>query len=440
MPIMQNPIWVAQQQAQSGLPPLPPGVTLQQIDGGPTYYASNSLTYAVSAGWDSPSFFPIGDDYCFYPANNPATFFDVGLNFTHRVTTDTDLTLLRDNNIWAILEGVGTNYGSETIGWHIEEPGSWSSIQDQVGTSGVLTGRLLQASFTWDEFVYGGLSGTPGDGSMNADMSSPISTPYGNVHLNIPGADIYWFAGSTVTGGGGVPYEGQVMYGTSAVLTADQCARGCHYGDMVDSMRQWVTTYPAPIIAPYIETEDGLVGTGSREITPPELNWAVWSTIIHGVRGILYFGTTSNFGSGPTFGFSQSILPGQSISMYNQVKATNGLIKQLAPVINSPAALGYVNVTPPPVVLSATTADSGIETMAKYYTSGGTLSNGFYIFSDTRDSETATNIPATFTTAGNYTGPVTVVNESRTVAASSGVFADTFANGATVHIYYIPLA
>ena len=39
---------------------LPSGVTLQQIDGGPNYYANNGFTYAVNAGWDSPSFFPIG--------------------------------------------------------------------------------------------------------------------------------------------------------------------------------------------------------------------------------------------------------------------------------------------------------------------------------------------------------------------------------------------
>jgi len=40
-------------------PTLPSGVTLQQIDGGPTYYASNGFTYAANAGWDNPSFIPI---------------------------------------------------------------------------------------------------------------------------------------------------------------------------------------------------------------------------------------------------------------------------------------------------------------------------------------------------------------------------------------------
>ena len=39
---------------------LPPGVTLQHIDGGPTYYADHGFTNAVNMGWDSPNFFPIG--------------------------------------------------------------------------------------------------------------------------------------------------------------------------------------------------------------------------------------------------------------------------------------------------------------------------------------------------------------------------------------------
>src|SRR5579862_9048323 len=60
-------------------PSLPTGVTLQQIDGGPNYYCSNGFTYACSStfngmSWDDPRFFPIGDDYPFYPSNSTATF------------------------------------------------------------------------------------------------------------------------------------------------------------------------------------------------------------------------------------------------------------------------------------------------------------------------------------------------------------------------------
>ena len=325
---------------------LPAGVTLRQIDGGPNYYCSNGFTYACSSSfngmsWDDPKFFPIIDDYSFYPSNSTATFKDLGLNTTDRVTSDTDMSVLRNAGIWAILDSLNTNYGPETVGWHIEEPGSWSSsggITDQASVfAGKTAGRFFQPSFTWNQFNYGGVSGTPCGSTMAATMSCTSGMPGGN-RLNIPSDDIYWFACSTTSFC--QDYTGKITYGLSTNATSDQLARGSNYGDMVDQMRGWLTS-PAQSApnCPYIETEDGLVGTGSHEINPPEFNWAVWSTIVHGARCILYFGTTSNFGSVPTFGFSQSILPGQTISMYNQAKATNTLIKNLAPM-NTPGVDG----------------------------------------------------------------------------------------------------
>ena len=73
----------------------------------------------------------------------------------------------------------------------------------------------------------------------------------------------------------------------------------------------------------------------------------------------------------------------------------------------------------------------GLEVMAKD-------DNGqFYIFADTRDSETQTNIPATFTIADPNATSVTVVGENRTIPVVNGVFTDTFATAATVHIYQV---
>lgn len=49
-----------------------------------------------------------------------------------------------------------------------------------------------------------------------------------------------------------------------------------------------------------------------------------------------------------------------------------------------------------------------------------------------------TNQPATFILADNYTRPVTVYNESRTVQATNGVFQDSFADANAIHIYQVP--
>lgn len=460
---------------------LPTGVTLQAIDGESltgsnanaattnthSYYGGNGFTNAANASfngmsWDDPRFFPIGDDFPFYSVNSTTTFKSLGLNLAHRMTGDATYSMLNTAGIWALPQpgdGTGTP-GAETVGFHIEEPADWSTIESLVQSEGSLaSGRFQQASFTWNQLHYGTVSGAPGDSTMRYVMGSPIAvTGVGNVTLNIPGSDIYWFAGSTVTDDCGPTYEGAQIYGTGATtgacgtkMTADQMARGDHYGDMTDIMRTWLVSpaVPAPIIAPYIETEDGLLGdTGKREILPQEFNWAVMSSVVHGARGMLYFGTTSNFGSGSTFGFSESVLSGASVSMYDQAIATNTLVTNLAPLINSPFALNYALVTPAGYVYPASALNygngltNGIDIMAKWYTGGtysnatGTFSNGFYIFTTVRGSESQSNINATFTLAGSPNKTIPVVGESRNVSTNgSGVFTDTFANAYTIHIY-----
>ena len=207
---------------------------------------------------------------------------------------------------------------------------------------------------------------------------------------------------------------------------------------MVDILRSYQTTNPAPIAVFIEDGEPGNNGTDADYITPPELNWAAWSSIIHGARQIIYFNhsfTGSNeFDDNVSQAFYQTVQPGQKISIYGQIKSTDAEIEQLAPVINSPFADGYVTVNgstsyvfPTPDLSLA----GGLEVMAKDY-------NGqFYIFADTRDPETTTNIPATFTIADKNATSVTVVNENRTIAVVNGVFTDTFATAATVHIYEV---
>jgi len=425
-------------------PPLPPGVTLRAIDGGAAYYAANGFTDAVSGGWDDLSFFPVASDYSFYPSHDPAVFQSLGLNFSTRVTSDASLPALRAAGIAVVNGGdTVTGLGSETVGWNIDEPGDWATITGAAATFAGYggTGRFLHVNFTWNQFVYGGIGDPCGgsDDQMTDTVSCETGMPASLPHINLVSADIYWFAGST---GDALPHQCALIYGLGSDATADQMARGSNYGDMIDQMRGWLITYPAPCGA-YIETEDALFGPPDREILPQEWNWAVWSQIVHGARWILNFGTTSNFGSQATFGFSETVLSGASVSMFDQATATNALIADLAPVINSPFALGYASVTPAGYTFPVAhlVLDNGIEVMAKYYTGGtysnsaGTFHNGFYVFACVRGSAAQTGITATFTTTGGYSGPVTVMNESRTVTASGGVFTDTFATAYDVHIY-----
>src|SRR5262249_40676281 len=149
------------------------------------------------------------------------------------------------------------------------------------------------------------------------------------------------------------------------IATPDQTRRATNYGLLINNQRAGASLGNTPVFAfienggPYAENT-----TAASYITPPELNAAVWASIIAGARGIIYFnhcfggpanGSQDNFANA----YFRRVQSGQTISIYNQAKATNALVKQLAPVINSPSAVGYVTVNP------AAGQFAGFDTMAK---------------------------------------------------------------------------
>ena len=435
-------------------PQLPPGVTLQQIDGGPTYYASNGLTDAAAMGWDNPNFFAIGPfDSAYTSQTDVNTWSALGWN-TDFGDGGVTLSLAASNGISVIEQNYTGSLPSNVVGLiTMDEPSTFAQgVSTPLSTTAnsIQDGRFWWMNNTWSWDAGYSLSGAPAPGTPASILSDLITTPDGTKRqVDINSIDMYWFAGSRdpswngyMLGSGGA---GQQLYHLSSGMTADQAQRGSNYGDMIDIERGYVGD-SKPIFA-FVEDGDPFSGdtNGSSYITPPELNWATWSSLIHGARGVIYFDHSF---SGPGSGnvgvensYFQTVQPGQTISIYNQIKATDALVEQLAPVLNSPFALNYVTVkdnAPQDAGLPSYTFGSGVdltqgglEVMAKDY-------NGqFYIFADTRDSETRTNIPATFTIADPNATSVTVVGENRTIAVVNGVFTDTFATAATVHIYEV---
>jgi hypothetical protein len=453
---------------------LPPGVTLSPIDGGPNYYGGNGFTYAHNAGWDSPGFFPSGPFYCTMASQFDANIFlDVGWNFCDRTQGDVNLPLMTPNHLWAVVADNGgpetTPLGPETVGLlAADEPACWTGCGqggnmpfDALSTApnSQQDGRFWETHTTWNQYVYGPPSATPG-GTMQAYLTDLVTTPNGTQrHIDQNESDMYWFNNAYEAQNGSLyttPYQGGLIYNLTGAgsppngeMSPGQMRCGCRYGDQIDWDRGFQTA-SLPIMA-IIEDGNSTADSRSVYITPPEMNWAAWSSIIHGARGISWFDHTffgpgiSNHDlqdTGPASSTYRTVQPGQTISIYNQMKASDGLISQMAPEINSPVANGYVTTNLPVQIPCASTscifgangAPVGIETRA---TSQG---NGqFTIFADLRAAEgSASNISATFKTTDGYTGPVTVVGENRTVQATGGTFADTFATTDTVHIYRIP--
>jgi hypothetical protein len=183
-----------------------------------------------------------------------------------------------------------------------------------------------------------------------------------------------------------------------------------------------------------VDVETGCPGSGGFCTTPAASTAAAWHAIIAGARGIIWF--QHNF-SGPCVDFN-TFYDGsnQSSSKYNcqqipgvtlhdvvkSVSRFNHEVARLNRILLSPFAENYVR-----------TGRADVSDMAKY--SHGT----FYIFaaSGKPAMPPADNQPVTFTLAGGYSGPVSVVGEHRTLHAHGGVFTDTFANADSVHIYKV---
>ena len=346
---------------------------------------------------------------------------------------------------------------------------SWSEAIDgpENVSSTLQDGRFWYVNNTWDQMLYGPVSGTPGD--TQADFfSDPITTISGTRYLDIGSDDIYWF--SNAQGTYSTISEGCLLYGTSCNLPLSENDCGCRYGDMIRPVfgttvglpaneyeASWHSTFPSPMYD-YVETGNvGASSDGLTYITPPELNWAVWSLLNHGARAIIYF--DHNF-SGDSCssdgylldqgGYSESLAcsafvpqAGQSVSIFNQVKSTDAQVESLASEINSPTALSYASVTPAP------TTFGGIETRSVFDTNSNDCAGQascFYIFADTRDALPSyggpTNISVTYNLAGRFSGNIPVTTQcgngasvTGTVSDSSNQFNDIFANAACTKVY-----
>jgi hypothetical protein len=441
---------------------LPSGVTLTAIDGETmsspcvmtnSYYANNGFTYAHTLNWDSPSFFPIGPWLAPLAATSDATrWATLGWN-TAFVPNGSSVQSVAVNAgisvIMSVQEGLNWTPGNETVGLETyDEPSTYAQ-----GVSTPISGtanttqdhRFWWLNNTWNFIAFGGLSGAPAPGTSAAVLYSTVATPNSTTrHIDIGTIDWYPFSGSTSGPvGGGTGPQGATMYNVAG--TSDQFRRGFIYGDIIDSQRAFQAGhFPAPICSfienggPYNQDT-----TAASYIQPPELNWAVWQTIIHGTRCIMYFNNSfagpavSDDNMNTTYYQTAANYPA-GISMYQQTINTDTQVASFASVINSPFATGYVSVSPAsgeiqplPPASSGTAAFAGIDVMAKY------SSGAFYIFASTRLSETVTNQSATFTLPSGTTGSVAVCGESRSISISANAFTDTFANAWTVHIYEV---
>ena len=229
-----------------------------------------------------------------------------------------------------------------------------------------------------------------------------------NRFQDVVSADNYWFTDENICGA----TEGGVLVGAGQALPAERCHLAANYGRTVDRLRSLVQPPASRPVWAFVELGHPFAEDEWPTITPAQVRAAVWSSLIHGARGIVYF--NHSFG-GPCP--SQHVL---SDPCYDDVRRAvtdlNHQVTALAPVLNAPFVDGL------------STAAGAVDTMTRWY------DGRFYVVAG---STRAARQAASFTLSCVGDGRVHVVGEGRTLPLTAGSFSDEFADGDAVHVYRI---
>jgi hypothetical protein len=390
------------------------GAVLRPVDGGPNYYGrfAHSLP-------SSPSFFPIG--VWFESVTDPSDAqMDklAGINTYVVLTLDSNLDIVRRAGMFAVPYVSGGN-GSETVGWFLGDEVDMAGGPGSGGTSG--DGCSQPDSPCGYTMMQQAVDRFPSDDRMRyANYGKGITfwetrsqaAAFVNRYQDVLSADNYWFTDDNICG----PSEGATFFPSSDLvdgsLPPSLCHRAANYGLTVSKVRSLESPAGSKPVWAFVEVGHSASEASGLSIKPWEIVAAVWSSIIHGARGIVYF----NHSFGGPCQTQHALREDCYAAQRAAVTRVNSQISALAPVLNAPFANGVVRSAP------------GVDTSTKWY------DGHFYVLAGSTFSASHT---AKFAVSCTGNATVTVLNENRRLRVANGSFSDTFADGNTVHIYRI---
>ncbi|WP_344131604.1 hypothetical protein [Luedemannella flava] len=390
------------------------GAVLVPVDGGPDYYAKFSPGLPTD-----PGFFPIAVWYeSVASADDVRVDKEAGLNSYVELTADSNFQAIADGKMYAIPSEAGDDHGKETVGWLLaDEVDMWAG-----GGNGKWTGNFpgegdICVSGQTDcgySLLNKQRAELPKDKRLRfANYGKGVlfwldegeAEHFVNTFSDVVSTDIYWFTDQNVCGHGegGTIFEGQD-------LDKATCRRAANYGFVVEKVRSMIKPANSKPVWGFVEV--GQPSEGAPMIKPEQITAAVWSMIINGARGIMYF-NHSFYGDCR----SQHALREPCYAANRAaVTAVNKRIAALAPVLNAPFADGVLN------------APNGVDASVKWH------DGHFYILAGSAEAaggKATLSLPC----VGNAT--VTVLDENRTLQMITGMFTDDFADGNAVHIYRV---
>lgn len=391
---------------------LPPGVSVRDVDGGTGYYAQFTNPLPTT-----PDYFPVAVWYesLLSPADT-ALDKAAGLNTYLELTSNSNASLATRAGMpaitsWDALGQSGSLLPDEVDMW--AGPGSAPWAGNWPGEGDICIPANAQCGYTIQAAQKA--AATPGT-MLYANYGKGVTfwetdaqaAQFVNDYPDVVSADNYWFTDPNICG----ISEGGTLVSPPRVLSQDECRKAANYGWTMERVRSLVSPAESKPIWAFVEVGHPFSEDYAPTITGPQIKAAVWSSLIHGARGVVYF--NHNFGGSC---FSQHVLRDNcGAQIRPAVTALNAQIKSLAPVLNAPFLDG------------AATSTGAVDTSVKVHE--GTV----YVFAgSTRSGSQQVELSIKCSNASS----ATVLGENRTVAVQNGVIADTFADANAVHLYQL---
>lgn len=384
---------------------------LEPVDGGADYFAG--FTQGLPT---DESYFPVGVWFeKVLEEPDIQKDLDNHINTYVGVTQDSTLELLNGLDSYALTNGPdggsrGVIVSDEVDMWAGAGRGEWTgnlpgegpicepvetpcgySVQEELSAGAASDGVLRYAN-------YG-----KGVTFWESDDHAAI---FVNEFQDLVSADNYWFTDPNICS----EFEGGQMLDEPRELTQQECRRASNYGWTVNRLRSLVEPAGAIPVWAFVEVGLPFAGAGPDSINPSRIRAAVWSSIVHGARGIIYF--NHSFAGHCA---SQHVLRDCGAELTGPVSELNAQLRELAPVLNSDT------------VVDAATSSAGLDLLTK------------------RDGEDLVVVAASTghdlqADVGIHVrcvvdGTAEVLWEDRTVTVEDGTVRDDFTDAEAVHVY-----
>jgi hypothetical protein len=386
--------------------------SLRAVDGGLDFYARfrNGLP-------SSPDFFPIGVwsesvvDDTGWPKDQAA-----GINVYVAPTPDTDADIIRRAGMYAIpyspgvrgtVNGVTTSDevdmwgGPGAADWTGKFPGEGEICVPAAAKCGYtvmneLTSALPEGLMAYTNFGKG----------VVFWATDEQAKKFVNGYQDVVSASTYWFTDPNICG----PGEAGALLGFNAIVSQEQCRQAANYGRTVARVRSIIEPAGSKPVWTFVEVGIPAPG-GTLAITGPQIRAAVWSGLINGARGVVYF--NHSFGGDCA---SQHVLRDCDPAVTATVTDVNAQIDRLAPVLNAPFVDNLV------------TTDGDVQVAAKL------AGDDLYVLAGSTGSAPGT---VRLSLSCGSVDTAVVVDEQRELPITDRAFTDRFADGESVHIYRI---